>query len=189
MALSNYSIDLNPGQVCDKLVAVGAYSADGYISYDGVEKAFPGIKFYDRITTTAATWSNREQKKEIGACIEQIKRLLSYGIPVPLHVDIVGNDGVPDHFVLAVAWDDMAKDFLINDPAWGDQILLSKRYHSPVTGIYGFVVLLGTPAYFPDSSTIKDQDIGVAIGKLAQAQKQPALMKQMVGETIDSFVR
>lgn len=189
MGLHNYEINLDPGQVLEKLIPAGGFTNESGLVHSGVEKAFPSVRVYERIFTTADTSNTQNQKKTVEFVIVQAKRLISYGQPVIIHVDAVKNDGVPDHFVLAVAWDDMAQDFIINDPGWGDQIQFSKRYRSPITGIKGIMVILGTPSSFAGNASATERDIGVAIGKLVQAQKQPAVMKQMVGETIDSFVR
>lgn len=187
--LHNFSISFDPGQLCDKLATAGGFTPDGGLIWHTLESLFPSVKFIGKYVTTADTVSH-EQEKTIVSSLEQIKRLISYGQPVFINVDSVGNDGIVDHWV--VADEVVPNDFWIMDPAWGDRILFSKRYHALETGVKGYGVVVSTPSYFPDTTTVEEKNIGVVIGKLGMAIKADVSRTTrdlMVSESLDSLVR
>jgi hypothetical protein len=50
------------------------------------------------------------------------------------------------------------------DPDGGRIMKFKDKYGSPLTGVYGYRILAGTPANFPPESTPSDIDAGTGIG-------------------------
>lgn len=81
------------------------------------------------------------------APIEDIKNELRAGKMVLLHVDLVGNDSKPDHWVLC-----LDENLTIFDPWYKEIAPFTKRYGDPSRGIYG-------GAYFNWPDKVSNQPI------------------------------
>lgn len=172
MALHNFAISLDPGQVLEKLIAKNGLNYDGFLTYDGVMRAFPAVYFNERVYTTNDPSSNGlEMRPEIA--IKKVRRLLDLGQPTILCVDNQGNDGVPDHAILAKDYlvNPMGSvtDFRIHDPDGGRELWFTEKYGPVLTKLYGYVSLIGPPIAFPDQST--DQEDGGALWKASQVRR------------------
>ena len=87
-----------------------------------------------------------------------------------------------DHFVLVV--DD---NLTVMNPDGGYLHSFESKYGDPKKGIKGYRVFGGSPYGFLDGATKDQQDIGVAIGQLAVANKQ--VKNQMVKEALEGLTR
>lgn len=159
MGVPNFTIDFDPGQMCDKLVTGGAFDQYSQLVWADLERVFPQLKVAGREDTTANKFHDANPVV-IGTAIERLKRMVRYGQVVVMNVDLVGNDGVADHWVLLV--DDQ---FNIHDPAFGESCHFSKRYGDPLIGLKGYAIIAGTPGWFLDDATKEEKDRGVAIGQ------------------------
>ncbi len=179
MALPNFGIVrptdgtfFDPGEVRDKLVAAYGFNAEGFLTYDGVERAFPMLHFYDRLYTDNDPRNNGAEIRA-AAALKKVRRLLDLGQPTILAVDNIGNDGYPDHAVLAVDYtlgpDGLVKDFLIHDPDGGKVINFTSKYGPPLTKLYGMVVIIGSPIEYPAQST--DKEDGASLWMAAEIKK------------------
>lgn len=178
MALPNWAIlredgtELNPGEVLEKLIASNSLNADGFLTYDGMMAAFPSLYFHDRIYTSNDPRNNGLEMRAETA-LKRIRRQLDLGQPTILCVDNLGNDGIPDHAVLAVDYimgaNDVPVDFIIHDPDGGKKLQFTEKYGTPLTKLYGYISIIGPPIEFPTQST--DKEDGHAAWKAAMVRK------------------
>ena len=193
-ALPNFSIvkadgsPFDPGEVLDRLIAVDGLDAGGQMTYEGIMRAFPALYFHDRIYTTNDPRNNGVEMKS-DVAIKKVRRLLDVGQPTILAVDNIGNDGWPDHAVLAKDYvldaSGTVVDFKISDPDGGRDITFTSKYGPLLTKLYGFVILVGPPIEFPDAST--DQEEGMGLWKSAQI-RQGKNVATYSKELIDSIL-
>lgn len=162
MALGNYAIEINPGDLCRKISEFKGFDSLGYFDNTVIPKMFPSVLNYARENTTNIPGGRLQPS----AAIEKIRSLVSAGQPVLIWVDNVKQDGEADHWVLVK--DHKNVDFLINNPDGGLEQWFSVRYGDPLKKIYGFLALVGPPIEFPDHSTISDKKRGQAMFKAAQ---------------------
>lgn len=162
MALSNYAIDVDPGELCKKIVAVGGFDAQGYFDNNVIPRMFPTVLNYERGNTTNLP----NGKIQPATAVEKIKSLVMAGQPVLLWVDSILQDGQADHWV--VAKDVKGDDFLINNPAGGVEQWFSVRFGDPLKKIYGYLAIVGPPINFPDTASQSDMKRGQAMFKAAQ---------------------
>lgn len=169
-----YKIELDPGQALDKLNDAGALGPDGFMNYQGVETAFPWVKFYDRLRTSNDPTSG-VQKKEIGACLSSIKKLIDLGNPVILTVDNIKNDGIPDHAICAKDYildsSGFVKDFKIMDPDGGRDIKFSDKFGDVWKKLYGYIAFIGPTVMFRDGTPEITKSASQALWKLSQVKK------------------
>lgn len=148
MMMHNYDVKIDPGEVLDKLNSVDGFISGGLVTYSGVERAFPGVHFYQRVYTTNDK-DARFMPMQITAAIGKIKHLLDYGLPTILCVDNLYNDGVPDHAVCAKGYEigrnGLEVDFKIHDPDGGLDIWFSEKYGDPMKKLYGYISIIGAP--------------------------------------------
>ena len=171
MSLHNFAINLTPGQVLDRLIAVNGLNNEGLLTYDGMMRAFPSVFFYDRVNTTNDPSSNGVEMRA-DVAIRKVRRLLDLGQPTILCVDNLGNDGYPDHAVIAKDYKLSGSeviDFRIHDPDGGKELWFTEKYGPLMTKLYGYVALVGPPINFPDQST--DQEDGGALWKASQVRR------------------
>lgn len=188
---------MNPGQVLNRLKAVGGLNNDGLLTYDGVERAFPQLSFYDRIYTTNDP-SSGGSEMQASVAIMKVKRLLELGQPTILCVDNLKNDGIPDHAVLAHDFVSLGQDkydFLINDPDGGKQMYFTSKYGDPMTKLYGYVAIIGQAGDLPSWSTEGSES--AAIAKISAVKEiiermpyseENRLLKMYSKEAIDALL-
>lgn len=179
--IKNYAISDDPGQVCDKFVSAGVFDQNGNFIQQNVSRVYQHLFHKERIYTTMEP-NPAVQKMSIDVALARVRKYLDRGQPVLLNVDLVGQDKNADHWVLA--YDYTSSDFSINDPAFGDSIMFSKRYGSPTTAVYGYSVFIGQPIEVPSTG---DAGLGAAMAKLAEA-KAGINVTQNVSEALDSLV-
>ncbi len=167
MALANFGINVDPGQLCLAMKSIGGFDAEGNMIHSKLETLYPSILDYRRVNTTNAP--GNVGKTLILTAIDQIRRFLATGMPVMLWVDNVGNDGLPDHWVLIK--DFRNGDFLINNPDGGVEQWFSVKYGDITKKLYGYYVIIGSPLGVPDTSTTDDKRDGQAAFKAAQVYK------------------
>ena len=158
--ISNFTYNLDPGQLCDKLVTGGAFMPSSDLSWSAFERCFPQLAVAERDSTTALKINHDANPVEIETALDRCKRLAGYGQVVVLNVDHLWDDGIADHWVLLV--DDK---WNIMDPDGGLVIPFSERYGDPRTGIKGFAFVVGTPGWFLDGTSKEEADRWVAIGE------------------------
>lgn len=163
MGLKNYAIDIDPGQLCLKLKAAGGFDSEGNMVHSVMNSLFHDVLLYRRVHTT--NFPGDASKTLIGEAIRQVDQLLKLGQPVPLVVDHVGNDGLPDHAVIAKEYRN--GDFLINNPDGGIEQWFSDRYGDPMKKLYGHFAIIGPGLGFPPQSTPDHQKMGLALWKAA----------------------
>lgn len=169
MALKNYAIDADPGFLCALLGGVGGLDKEGNLVHSGIEKLYPNVIFYERRYTTNYPSPTPTPKLLIGEALSRLDRYLKLGQPVILEVDNVGNDGRPDHWVVAKEYKN--GDFLIHNPDGGVEQWFSQRYGDPVKKLYGYYQIIGSPVGFPTNSTPQNQELGLAAWKAAMVWK------------------
>jgi len=169
MALKNYGIDADPGFLCSLLGGTGGLDQEGNLVHSGIEKIYPDVVFYERQYTSNYPGNTPKPKLLIGESLRRLQSYLSLGQPVILEVDNVGNDGRPDHWVVAKEYRD--GDFLIHNPDGGIEQWFSKRYGDPAQKLYGFYQVIGQPTGFPPNSPPERQNLGLAAWKAAQVWK------------------
>jgi hypothetical protein len=179
--IHNYAIELNPGQLCDKLVTAGAFMPSSDLTWSGFERAFPRFKVVERDDTTANTFHDANPVV-VTEAVARVRRCVRRGQVVVMNVDNVGNDGVADHWVLLVN-DQMD----IMNPDGGRVEPFSLKYGDSLKGLKGFAVVAGTPGWFLDGVEKNEQDIGVVIGKLCSSPNRSSDL--MVKESIESLTR
>jgi len=185
MALQNSALDLDPGRLCDALKAANAFSATGDMTLSALEKVTNRVTFHSRKATTNCKDLKYGERMDPQSAFDRIRGLVMLGMPTPVNVDLVGKDGVSDHWVLSV--DVEGSDLIINDPAYGDSLRFTKRYGDPLTGIYGYAAYVIQPVEVPMGGHLK---FGQSMAKVAEAWRQlpygPA--KVMLREALDSFI-
>lgn len=164
-ALWNYEIQLTPDKVLAALVANGGINAQGWVTYDGVERAFPSVCYSERVYTKNDP-SPDIAKMETAVAIEKVKKYLKLGQPVILSVYLPVNQQKPNHAVCCYDWD--GQHFWIMDPDGGRQITFDSRYGDPLTNLYGYVALIGPPIAFPKDGY---PGLGSALWKIAKFYK------------------
>lgn len=170
-----------PDSVCKKLVAAGGFLSNSNLIYAKVAELWGNVAFISDDDTTA----NKQAEAlpiQVDTAIVRAKKLLRRGIPVILNVDNVGNDGIADHYVLAV--DDQ---LTVMNPDGGTFHAFELKYGDPKTGIKGITIFAAAPMSFLDNTTKDQEDIGVTIGKLAVAKKQVSNL--MVKEALEGLTR
>lgn len=167
MALKNYAIDITPGDLCAKLKAINGFDSEGNLKHEAVSKLYPDVIFYERVYTS--NFPGQGQKWLVSAAIERVKNLLALGQPAILNVDNVGNDGIPDHWVMAKEYRN--GDFLIHNPDGGLEQWFSQRYGDPTKKLFGHYAILGPAIGYPDSSSHERQQMGLALWKAAMVWK------------------
>jgi hypothetical protein len=182
--LRRTELDLDPGRLCEALKRVNAFSTTGDMTLDKLEQVTNRVTFHSRKATTNYAGEKYGGKMDPQAALDRIRNLIMLGMPVPVHVDAVGNDKYPDHFVLAV--DLEGSDLIIHDPAYGEEVRFTKRYGDPLTGIYGYAAYILQPTEAPIGGHLK---FGQSLAKMSEAWRQmpdgPA--RQMVSEAMDSM--
>lgn len=172
MAMHNFSIKLNPGEVLDKLIAANGLNSDGLLTYQGVMTAFKDLYFHERVYTTNDPSSNG-MEMQIDVAMEKVVRLLDLGQPTILCVDNVLHDGIPDHAVVAVDYEfgrnGVFLDYKIHNPDMGKVQWFSERYGDPKKFLYGYVAIIGAPIAYLDQSRF--QGFGTALWKAAMVKK------------------
>lgn len=167
MGLSSYFIkDVDPKILVEWLNANGGFDAAGQLRWDKLSEMFPHTKLVGFAWTTNVPGSrNFAGKLFPSKAIADIQRANRCGQVVGICVDLVENNWAkPDHIVLAVSTPDDLSEWTIADPAFGDIKKFSERYGNLEDGIYGYRLLAGTPANFPDSANQSDIKAGNAIG-------------------------
>lgn len=169
---------LTPDKVLDKLKEYDGIDPQGMMTYDGVQKAFPEVHFIERVYTKDDP-SRNFLKMETKAALDKVRRYLDLGQAVVLCVDNVGDDGIPDHAVLAHGYG--GDDFRIKDPDHGRDIWLSEKYGK----VYGYVGLVSPPDSYPDGSPYKN--LGGAFWKAAEI-RAGRNVSTYSREIVDSFL-
>ena len=167
MALGNYAIDTDPGSLSTALKPLGGFDSEGNMNHNKLPLLYPQILDFRRVDTTNAPGGGGKTLPL--TAIEDIKRLISIGMPVQVWVDNVGNDGKPDHWVLCKDYKN--GDFLINNPDGGLEQWFSVRYGDITKKLYGYYAMIGPPIAFPDSSTQADHEDGQAAYAASQGTK------------------
>ena len=150
-----------------RLNETGGYDAGGQLIWSSLQKLYPDVRL------VKAAWSTNipNAKQNFGVltpekCLADIRRANSLGQVTGICVDLLPNNNAkPDHIVLAVETPDELDDWLVMDPAYGDVIRFKDRYGSPLTGVYGYRIVGGSPANFPDHANASDIKAGQAVGK------------------------
>lgn len=163
MALKNYAIDADPGFLCALLRGVAGLDQEGNLVHGAIEKLYPNVTFYERRYTTNYPFQAPQPKMLAGAALQRLDRYLKLGQPVILEVDNVGNDGRPDHWVVAKEMRD--GDFLIHNPDGGVEQWFSQRYGDPAKKLYGFYQVIGPSVGFPPQATDDSMRDGLAAWK------------------------
>ena len=172
--MSPYQIKLDPGQVLDKLNAVGAIDQWGFLDHNKIGNAFPWVYFYGRERTTNDPTKD-VSKKTIDAAMRSIKKFIDIGNPVVLTVDNMKNDGIPDHAVAAedyILKNNVVSDFTIMDPDGGKKILFSSKYGDPWKKLYGYIAFIGPTQEFRDGASPEMQQASGAMYDLSQFRKR-----------------
>jgi hypothetical protein len=170
-----------PDTVNAKLVKAGGFLSNSNLIYAKVAELWANVAFVSDDDTTANIRADANPV-QVTTAIERAKKLIRRGIPVILNVDNVGNDGIADHYVLAV--DD---NLTVMNPDGGTYHAFELKYGDPKTGIKGITIFAGAPMSFLDNTTKDQMDIGVTIGKLAVANKQVSNL--MVKESLQGLTR
>lgn len=169
MALANFAINVNPGELCTLINSLNGFDEYGNLYLEAISKKYSSVSLIGSYETSL---SKRPQytKIEIGEAIHRIQRLIHLGIPVALNVDAIGHDGLADHFVLA--YDCVGtNDFQINDPISGKSVKLSSKYDFADKAIYRYIAWIGAPISFPNADNGGLPSEGVTAWKLSQAIK------------------
>lgn len=185
--LTNYAIDraetdgdITPGELCDRIISKNGFTASGDLLLDSIRAIFPQVHLLERQWTTNYP-GGEVSKMNIDTALVRIRRLLSLGQPVMLHVDAVGNDKRPDHFV--VAYD--STSFWVIDPWDGKRLRFSERYGDPSKGIFGYVAYVG-PAIAYDIDG--DNRAGTALWKLLEYRADPKKYPHYLNEAIQHLI-
>lgn len=139
MALNHWGYEVDPKECNEKLTKSGGFMPSGDLIWTKVHEAFQRVHFHWRGYTVLD--GKHFVREEVAPVLQRIRNLIDKGQPVLLNVDNVGNDGRPDHWVLAVGH--TPTDLLIHDPDGGKGLKFSEKYGSPLVGIYGYAVLIG----------------------------------------------
>jgi hypothetical protein len=175
--LANAALTIDPGQLAKRLSPIGGFTSDGSLQLAKLDQAVPGVFFKDRVYTTLTTDQANVVKMNVDVAVENIRHYVDMGMLVAVNVDAVGGDGISDHWVLVVD-----SDFTIVDPGYGERVPFSKRYKTPETGIYGYIIYVISPIGFPDATGLPR--VGQAKYKLSYALHN-GVSNQYVREAYD----
>ena len=139
--LENAQIKISPKEFNRVMTEGNGYLGSGDLDWTALERIYPQIYFRDR-SYVARGNKNFAYMVTPDEAARRVRRLISLGLPVPVLVDSWGNDGVPDHWVLAVS---SLPDgsFGIHNPDGG-----KKQFYAPgemQDKIYGWATLVTTP--------------------------------------------
>lgn len=166
MMLNNFAIYLTPKEVLEKLNEKDAFTETGLLIHAKIVEAFPEVFLHERVYTTNV--KDNRSKMHVQAAINKIDRRLKMGLPSILHVDNIGNDQKPDHMVLLVDYG-LNDEWVIHDPDLGQKTLFKKRYGDPLTGLYGYMSIIGSSLSAPDDGDIR---LGHAVYKQKRGLKE-----------------
>ena len=177
----------SPKNVLEQLIDVGGINDGGLMTYDGVEEAFPKVHFKERVYTDNDPDKNRV-KMDIDCAVNKVRRYLDLGQATILCVDNVGNDGIPDHAILAYDYildGDEVIDFKVLDPDCGINRTFTSKYGNLRDNLYGYVGIISPPDSFPDQS--KFSRLGGAFWKAAEIADGKHV-ETYAREILDSFL-
>jgi hypothetical protein len=158
---------VDPGSFIDLMNGANGFTLSGDLDWMTLHKLFPDVRMYKGCWTTnhpARDISKTEQEK----AIKDIKRAVRMGFGVGLAVDNVKSDGWPDHIVTCIEAPDDLSQWKIMDGDGGQIQLFSKKYGDPMSGVYGYRLLIGPPTVFPSYATPEDMAMGIAAWKAMQ---------------------
>jgi len=185
--MNNYGHQIDPGQLNDKLNAIGGYDREGLLIWSKLEEAYPALVLASAFDTTLMPTSGSHVL--IDEALTRIQDLVAMGIPVLVTVDVPGvnTPGLSDHIICLTD----AEKWLANDSNGGVEVKLAEGYPygPPEKAIFGARVLVGSPTAFPDYSTRKDKRDGQALWKAAQVSRgrnvatySREIVKSFIGE-------
>lgn len=167
VAMNNYGHAVDPGQLNDKLNAVGGYDHEGLLVWSKLEELYPDVVLVKAFDTTNMPTSGSHV--QIETALTTIQNCLSMGIPVMITVDVPGfnTTGMPDHIIT------LREGWLASDSDGGVIELLADghKYPNPEKSVYGARILVGSPTSFPSTSSERDRSLGQALAKAAQMSR------------------
>lgn len=180
--LKAVGIDTTPDKLVEAVEKVGGIADDGNFMSYLLWKVYPDTYLLDRYQT-ANDKDSYIQHYTTEKALAHIKRLLSMGLPVIVHVDAVAADGHPDHFVLVHDYLD-GTNINCFDPYYG-AINFKAKYGDPAKSVYGICAMLGTPVSSIDNGANQN---GAAVGKmikLFRGLKNDPTNRQIAKEAIE----
>lgn len=157
-AALNPFFGFTPDTFYAKLRETDGINTEGMVNWYGVERATEKKAVFIERQYTDLDPRQNGMEMEVRVAINRVRRYMDLGSPVVLTVDLLKNDGIADHAVLAYDYildGDEVVDFWIMDPAFGEKCLMTKRYGKPDDKLYGYVGLSLPPMTFPDSSKLQ----------------------------------
>lgn len=164
---SHFYKDVDPGDFVEYMNEIGGYDKWGQIIWGKVTEMFPDVKLVKAAWSENAPFANTVfGKLSAEKCVADIQRANNLGQIVGICVDLNEfNSTKPDHIVLAVETPDDHENWYIMDPAFGDVVKFRDRYGPVLDNIYGYRIIAGTPANFPDTANSSDIKAGIAVGQ------------------------
>lgn len=182
MMLWNYGHKLNPGQVFQKLNENKAFTSGGLLTYDGVERTFPGLHFYRRAYTVLDE-SAYYCRITVDKAIEDVITMVRRGMPPILCVDNLYNDNKPDHAVLCYKASEDLSDWRIKDPGGGKDIPFESKYGPVRENLYGYVSIIGMPTSVPEGESRRVASSVWKAAELRRAYRRNEMWK------VDTYAR
>lgn len=169
-------LGLDPGELNAKLNDNYGYDIFGQLRWDVLRRLYPEFDMYRGVWTTTAQYPN-VQKVQLETAIKTIRFAHALGQRMGICVDLVGNDGVPDHIVALKPEQTLAEDpgdWQIGDPDGGRDIRLKDRYGGK-EAIRGYRLTVIPPTSFPEVSPEVAKEIvknaGVSVWKALQIHR------------------
>lgn len=157
--LENTQVKISPKEFNRVMSRENGYMGSGDLNWQALGRIYPQVYFRDRSYIIHGNRSFAYMfTKEEG--VSRIRTLIRMGLPVPVLIDAWGNDGVPDHWVLATAALDDGS-FKVMNPDGG-----KFEYYAPGEmqhKAYGWATLIVTPTLASGDCKVR---LPVAIKKI-----------------------
>lgn len=163
---SLFQKDVDPGALAVALSNSAGYDRHGQVIWGAVTRLFGNVRLHGRaFTTNVPTHRGMAGVLTPEKAIADIRAANLKGQGVGICVDLVeDNWAKPDHIVMAMETPEDLSKWTVADPAFGREMPFSERYGSPLEGVMGYRILVGTPTEFPGESTMADIQAGKAVG-------------------------
>jgi hypothetical protein len=190
----HFQVDIDPGKLCDLMSANNGFDDAAQLRWDVLAKLFPDVFLYKGAWTTSAAFKNTSLV-QIDTAIEDIQIAHALGMAVGICVELIGDEGYPDHIVALVDAPVDLNAWRIADPDGGRDILLKDRYGDVRRAIKGYRLLVGPATDFPSLEAVPEvvqakiiRNAGIAAWKAAQVY-QGKHVATYAKEILDTLVQ
>lgn len=179
--LNYHGLTVTPKDVVARLKEKGGIQPSGDTAWPDITKAFPGVIFRWRWSTTLEERGNVAFRKLTETAYWDILTLLALGQPTIIRTETYPGFG---HWVLAVDGDGV-DDLIIMDPWDGQMRRFSEKYGKVKENLFAYSVLIGSPNGMADhiSEDIRKdviQGAGAALHAVARGDSREQVIDQFI---------